>query len=508
MSATRLRVVPDPANTPRRAIIYARASRDRTRRAKSTKSQVDRCEWEASMRGWTVVETVVDDDRSASEYARKGRDGWSAVVEKIERGDADVLLMWEGSRATRALDAYVDLEKQLRRRNVLLSYDGETYDLAKPSDRRRAAQDAVEARYEADRIRARITRQKATDAQTGWMASQVPYGYLRTYDKRTGGLLGQEPEPHSAAVVRWMVDAILVDGMTPNSIATEMNRRDEPTPGEWREMQKGLPRPTSLGWTSKTVQQVLRGPAIAGLRQHRPADGGPEALYEAVWPAIITAEERDTLLAATYRTDRRTHQSNAPAHLLTWLARCGECGGAIRHRAQRNKGRVHRAYQCANRRCGRVYIQQGPTDEHVTAVLIGFVSNPATRATLLGVARPASAGLGLIDGVRRAAELTSKKDDLRVAFLAGSLSAETLGEVSRDIDRELAQIEAARQPAPVTGPAVLRLASSDDVAATWRALSLADRRQVLRGLFEITLTRASAKGQRTFDTGRVVVRRA
>ncbi|MFB7797242.1 recombinase family protein [Isoptericola sp. NPDC056134] len=503
----RLRVVGRSEPGPLRAVIYARTSKDRQRRGKSTSSQVEFCRREADARGWDVVEVVVDDDRSASEYARRGRDGWTAVVEMIDSGLADVLLMWEGSRATRALDVYVELEKTLRRRGVHLSYDGELYDLSKASDRRRARQDAVEAGYEADRTRERILRQKRSDAEDGWMGSMTPFGYRRVYDSGSGALIGQEPDPQSSSLVLWMVDCLLVQGMSPHAVATELNRRDELTPHEWRQVQRGKERPKTLGWTSKTVQQIVRGPAIAGLRQHRPVDGEPEALYQAAWPAIITAEEREAILAATYRHDRRTHNGNTPRHLLTWLARCGECGGPMRHASKAHGSIRYHAYSCGDRRCGRVYISQPPVDEYVARVAIEYLSAPANRAMIAGRQMPSRLRQDLALAARREADLREKKAELRRSFVTGALSAETLGEVSRHIDQELAEISMSRQPLPATDTATLVLANADDVEAAWDDLLIPDRRAVMRELFEILLHKKSTRGGHRFDSARVQVRR-
>ncbi|WP_277209166.1 recombinase family protein [Isoptericola croceus] len=486
-----------PAAEPLRAVIYARTSRDRHLRARSTSSQVDHCLRDADANGWDVVETIVDDDRSASERARKARPGWDRVVQLLDSGSADVLLMFEGSRATRALDVYVDLEQTLRRRSVLLAYGGDVYDLSRASDRRRARQDAVDAGYEADRTSERILRSKTTDAERGWVGGPTPYGYRRVYDERTGILLRQEPDPHQAAVVRFMVDAVLIEGRSSHSVAMELNERGEPTPKPPRSSR-------SVGWSSKTVQQVLRGPAIAGLRRH--ARPGQEArLYEGSWPGIISTAERDALLAATYVPARRTHESNAPRHLLSWIALC-ECGRPARHKVKRQKGVAYEAYACSDPRCSRLYIAQPPVDEFVAEAVIGFLAVPANRAAVAGV-RPSTGRLDAIEAQQREMELEQRKDELMAAFTRGEVSAATLGEASKVLDRELAEIAAARQPARPTDPAILRLAGADDVERAWGGLGLLDRRAVVRELFEIVLHPARFKGARRFDPDRIEIRR-
>ena len=59
---------------------------------------------------WKVA-VVVDNDRSASQYARRSRDGWGRVKAAVAGGRLDLLVTWEASRAQRDLDAYLELRR-------------------------------------------------------------------------------------------------------------------------------------------------------------------------------------------------------------------------------------------------------------------------------------------------------------------------------------------------------------------------------------------------------------
>ncbi|HRB05178.1 MAG TPA: hypothetical protein PLP26_17515, partial [Ilumatobacteraceae bacterium] len=63
--------------TATRAVTYCRISHDPTGlEAGVDRQQVD-TDRLAAERGWLVVERVVDNDRSASRYAKRGREGWA-----------------------------------------------------------------------------------------------------------------------------------------------------------------------------------------------------------------------------------------------------------------------------------------------------------------------------------------------------------------------------------------------------------------------------------------------
>ena len=59
--------------------------------------------------GWTLVRVFDDNDRSASRYARKPRPEYARLKNFLIAGGADVLVMWEGSRAQRDLRDFLAL---------------------------------------------------------------------------------------------------------------------------------------------------------------------------------------------------------------------------------------------------------------------------------------------------------------------------------------------------------------------------------------------------------------
>ncbi len=498
----RLRLVPDADGHALRALIYARTSADRSLRGKSTESQVAACEDECEDRGWSVVRTVVDDDRSASALARKRREGWQDVVDAIASAECDVLVVWEFSRATRDLEVFVELRRALQEHGVLLSYKGDLYDLRKAKDRRRVSHDAVDAEAESGETSERVLRAKARDARQGWPHGPTPFGYRRVYNARTGVLERQEPdvpEPGSTAgtvatapIVRELADRFL-GGASLSQLAQDMNRRGVPTPKPPRDPSR------TRGWTAATVSQVLRQPSIAGIRKHsRP--GQATEFFTASWPGIITVEQREQILAVLSDPTRVIHRGTEPRHLLSHLAVCALCSVPVRHTVKRQKGVTYEAYTCAKSECFGVYCQAPAADDVVTQAVLALMADPRSVAALTGTRALASAST--LDARRRLAELDAELADLAARWKAGRVKAGFYAEAASDLEDRIAAVRAELAPR-TTGPTVLRLATADDQAATWDALTIVERREVVRALFEVRLHPAAVKGARRWDPTRV-----
>ncbi|HVL85053.1 MAG TPA: recombinase family protein, partial [Pseudonocardia sp.] len=66
----------ESSNAPKRAIIYTRVSSDPSGRRVSVASQEAENRAFCQRQGWTVVDVVTDNDRSASRFAVQQREGY------------------------------------------------------------------------------------------------------------------------------------------------------------------------------------------------------------------------------------------------------------------------------------------------------------------------------------------------------------------------------------------------------------------------------------------------
>jgi site-specific DNA recombinase len=123
-------------------------------------------------------------------------------------------------------------------------------------------------------------------------------------------------------------------------------------------------------WRTPTLAAILKSPRIAGLREHRGAVVGL-----AVWPEIISASERDRLLA-TFET-RHVVGRRAPSKSpLSGLLRCGKCGAVMYSVTRRSL----RKYVCVSgpdhRGCGRLSIAAEPVETELRRALADHRNQP------------------------------------------------------------------------------------------------------------------------------------
>lgn len=462
------------ASAPVRALIYTRVSQDRTGRSRSVEQQQSECEAECDERGWSVIATLTENDRSASRYAKRGRPVWEQVKEQIAAGAVDVLVTWEASRGGRDLEEFTRLRRLCRDHGVRLAYSGKVYDLADPDDSHRAGSDALDAERESDKTSKRLRRATRAAARKGRPHGRRLYGYRRTYDERTGELLGQEPHPDEAPVIREAARRFLA-GESARSIANDFNRRNIPTPYEGT-------------WDLTRVRRILTNPGYAARRVHLGEVVGP-----ADWPAILDDETFDALAVRFADPSRRSNRRAPTVRLLSGVARCGECGGPMRYAKQGGGDRkVRLTYACAGRHC--TARDMAALEAYVVGVVLERLSLPDARAQLVGNQLSPAADAA----AQEAAALRRRLDDATEEFNAGNLTAATLGRIEAAL---LPQIEAAIRSSRVAGlPTVAAdIASSTDPGAMWDQLAPEQRREVIRAMLEVVVDRVTTRGRKAFD---------
>ena len=432
-----------------RALIYARVSSDPRGRGRSVDEQVDESVAWAEREGWDVVETVRDENRSASKRAKRAREGWARVHDVLVGGAVDVLVTWEASRAQRDLDAYLELRQLCVDHGVRWAYSGAVYDLSDRTDRFRTGLDALVAEDEAERTRERVLRAMRSNATKGRPHGRIPFGYRRVYHEHTGELIRQEPDPEEAALVREAARRFLA-GESTRSIANDFNQR-------------GLAPPHSgRGWDLTRVRRILTNPTMAARRVHR-----GEVVGVGDWPAILDDATFDALAARFADPTRRTTRRSPTVRLLSGVARCGTCGGPMvmtkqggfvdgrgRHR------RVRRSYACRYKHC--VSRDMKMLDAYVTAVVIERLSRPDAREAIAGAAPDPITS----EALDEAANLQRQLDDAITEFTAGNLTAATLGRIEADLLPKIADAEKRGRVAGLP-TAAADVALDDNPSAAW-----------------------------------------
>jgi site-specific DNA recombinase len=101
-----------------RAGVYARLS-ETYDAAESVPTELKRGQAHAGRRGWRVADQFKDDGYSA--FKEITRDGFADLIEAIERGEIDVVVIRDVDRLTRNLADWNQFEKTCVKHGVLLS---------------------------------------------------------------------------------------------------------------------------------------------------------------------------------------------------------------------------------------------------------------------------------------------------------------------------------------------------------------------------------------------------
>lgn len=488
-----------PPQGPLRALIYNRASADPTSRALSVASQNDENTAYCHQQGWEIVGTVTDNDRSATRFATRRREGYEAVRAALagstRYGRVDVLVAWESSRAQRDLADYVAMRDLCVAHRVLFAYKGRVYDLRDGDDRFSTGMDALVDEREAERARDRTLRGHRASVAARTPRGFTPYGYRRVFDGRTGRLAGQQLDPDTAPVIAELARRVLA-GDRLYRIAQDLNERDIPTPAMERDRRRGR-RQERPGWSPAQIRNLLRNPTIAGIRTHHGEPVGP-----GTWEPIVDPDQFariQALFADPTRT--RNPRGVRPLYLLSGVARCGVCHAWLR--PMTNRGRP--TYACGG------HVPTGPKG-HVSAprpamdaVVVETFLQWCQRDDVgrLGMSTPGADEVA-DDAARDVTRLQARLDGFVASAAAGGVSPTALASIEREL---LPQIEAARRRAVprVLGPLATRMMGPQARIVWTRELDLEDQRQVLRELARVTLAPATAVGAREFDPRRVDV---
>lgn len=382
------------------AIVYARVSKDDSRRARSVAEQIDGTRADLADEGVSVgvgpggSELVfTDNDIGASRHTRrKVRPDFDRMRSQITPGR--VVAVWEPSRLSRNTTEFMLLLDQCAAVGVPIFYGGTFYDMNDPDDRYRVEQDALDGQREAGRTRKRVLRSVNANAAAGNPHGRPPFGYEIVWEQ--GRSVARRPHPTDAAYVVGMVERLLA-GETYYGIAKWLTgqqvpvpARDDALPCRRRDCQGpvqrdgrradrrtcGCPPDWATRWSPAMVKATVGRASYAGLREHH-RNGELLGVVEGTWPALISVEDHERVKQIV-EAARPVPRGNKPKHLLSGLMICGQCGQPMYYRGPR-KGQKAR-YACGLNQCtSRV---AGSLEEWVEANVVARLESEDLRALL------------------------------------------------------------------------------------------------------------------------------
>ncbi|WP_158657626.1 recombinase family protein [Blastococcus saxobsidens] len=431
-------------------------SKDRAGAGLGVERQRQDCVELADRLGWTVMGHHSDNDLSA--YSGKPRPGYRALLDDLEQGRADAVVVWHTDRLHRRpveLEQYIDVCDP--RGVITQTVKAGPIDLATPSGRMVARMLGSAGRYEVEHM---IERQQAAKLQAAtagrWKGGRRPFGY------ESDGVTIHESE---AVEIRRATDDLLA-GMSLHAIARDWNER-------------GVTTSTGGPWKPTEVRKLLARPRNAGLMEHR-----GEVVGSAQWPAIVDESLWQAVRAMVSDKSRRTTTGNARRWLGGGLYLCGVCRAPLRATTAGTGGKGRGfapAYRCQHgahvvRRCE-------PLDEFVEAVTVERLSRLDAADLMREQATVDTSSLQ----VQRLA-LQARLDELVDRFAAGEITGSQMERGSKTLRRQLDELD--QKLANAAGASALDGVVGEGVAEVWPTLDLSRRRAIIEVLMTVIVHRA------------------
>jgi site-specific DNA recombinase len=423
----------------------------------------------AAAEGWEVAGWF-EDKVSASSYGRKKgimRDAWPEVRANL----TEILWLNESSRGDRELSTWAAFLEQCRDggARVWVEQHERLFDLRIAADWRTLATDGVDSEMEARRTSKRVRTGMDRNVREGRTHGRTPFGYTRRYEYRRDEdgkrqrVVIQELHPVQSLVVKEIYVRIRA-GESLKSIARDLNaRRIFPNSG--------------TEWTEFRVRSLALRALYMGKRIHNETPGkyiipGQTILNDAQWPAIVD----ETLFWIVYNklTDpsRVTHKPGGAKHLLSLIARCGECGGLLQATARYDGGRWK--YICRDKSC--VMIGEAELDAYVMFEIIRFLSDEKNYSQ--------QSDNGQVQGMyAQIGEKQAARERLGEAVEHG-MDPVIAGKTDKRLALEIRELEDKIREHTIPSVLMDFAERCDDVAERLEDMTLAGKREIMRAVME------------------------
>lgn len=450
-----------------RAVIYKRQSTAREESI-SLELQENACREYATQRGYDVIAVEADPGVSGRTFARPGV---QAVMAMVERGDADVIVLWKWSRWSRnRLDWYVAADKAQQAGGRIESAT-EPIDTSTSIGRLSRGMMIEIAAFESERAGDQWREAHERRVRLGRPHhGKNRFGYVYDADQKL-----HVPDPVTAPVMRELYQRY-VDGESIYRLVQWLNEHQVPTVEHGGK--RGAP-----SWAESTLRGVLDNPFPTGRFIYRGeiVDGAHEAIVPLeLWEA--------------YRERRRRRATRPRAevspYLLSGIVRCKTCETVLT--GSKATGGL-RYYRCATGFTRGThtggYIRCSTVESEVRIELGRWAKrlDRAAREQLNdgGGAAVSGPSVSVLEARRRRATDSMKNLSLQLAEgVPRDVVDEAMGELVAKRDRLDAQIAEARAAVAAPAPSREQVVS---LLEDWDLLSVALRREMISRLVTVTV---------------------
>lgn len=471
--------------TPESAGIYCRLSVSPDGSVEKVERQEADCRKLAKRLGWSVHQVYPDNSRSAWRHDRK-RPAWDQMLEDIEAGELDGILVYHGDRLIRQpwdLEVLLRLAKD---KHLPLASPSGTRDLSNSDhqyilrievaaackasdDTSRRVRRGIEARAEKGRAGAGSNRPFGYGVPTGESGRTGKPLYDLTKLNRTEARIGRE-------AVR-----LFLAGQSQGGVIAWLNERTTTTTGN--------------PWKANAFRAWLSAPRIAGLVER---DG---QTYPAQWKGIITPEQwEDAKALLQQQSDTYGYSGRERVYLLTGkAAECGGCVGPLYTKPAGKSG--SRLYYCKNPACpSPVSRNVRLLDEYVIGRVMRRLNEPGFVAALQADSAQPGLGAEIAALERRKAADTATLEELADH---PDVDAGLLVKGLASYDRKIAQL---RSQMVATSRQRMLARMAGITREQWDAEPIDVRAETVRALFRVTVLPVGRRGP-GFDPASVRVER-
>lgn len=494
----------------RRCGIYLRISDDREGRELGVGRQQEDCLALAGRLGCAVYDIYKDNDISASTRSRKTRPQYQRLLADARAGAITVIVAYTTGRLTRRPREHEDLIELSEQRGVRFHYVASpSFDLNTAAGRRVARILAANDAGEAEDTAERVARAKLANAVRGqYMGGARAYGFEGPAKDRDGAMVNRGRI--NVAVIEqekaiWLecVSRIIAGGREMELVRV-LNQRGVSAPGgaKWRigNLKKLLTRKRYVAFDATGHPSdcpCLSNPEGNGTLVHHGVE------HRAVWPAFITPERHEQLLAAFQEASQPWAHGlvKGRTYLLSGLAVCGGCGAPMfGQRRKLSSGASQRRYRCRGKDthgdrigCGKVFRDAIALEEFVTTAVFARLHSPEAAHVLVPEgdedhARELGQQLARYKAHRQRLVTEYGRGEHRKADATAMLAA--ADEAIEAVEAELARLRARKVAGEIPASGLLEEA--------WEASSLDWRRNVIRLLVNRVIVRPHKPGGRTW----------